>query len=70
MNKFPNKMIREAYESAKGKVFNKHAHDLSYTDQDGNKDYNHVALNWLEDQGILDRDLNRDRWVFEYRIVK
>jgi hypothetical protein len=70
MNKFPNKMIREAYESAKGKVFNKHTHDLSYTDQDGNKDYNHVAINWLEDQGILDRDLNRDRWVFEYRIVK
>ena len=29
MKRFPNKMIREAYESAKGKVFNKHSQDLT-----------------------------------------
>jgi hypothetical protein len=70
MKKFPNKMIREAYESAKGKVFNKHSHDLTYIDQDGNTDYNHVALNWLEDNGVLGVELNRTRRVFEHRLVE
>ena len=63
-------MIHEAYESAKGQVFRKRSQDRSYIDQQCNTDYNHVALNWLEDQGILGRELNRDCWVFEYRIVK
>jgi hypothetical protein len=70
MKKFPNKTIRAAYESAKGKVFNKHIYDLTYIDQDDNTDYNHVALNWLEDNGVLGVELNRTRWVFEYRLVK
>ena len=70
MNKFPNKMIRAAYESAKGKMFNKHSQDLTYIDQDDNTDYNHDALNWLEDNGILGMELNRTAWVFEYQLVK
>ena len=70
MNKFPNKMIRAAYDAAKGKVFNKHTHDLTYIDQDGNTDYNHMAMNWLEDNGILGVELNMSRLVFEYRLVK
>jgi hypothetical protein len=70
MNKFPNKTIRAAYEAAKGKVFTKRSDDLTYKDQDGNNDYNHVAMNWLEDNGILGMELNRTAWVFEYQLVK
>lgn len=70
MNKFPNKMIRAAYEAAKGKVFTKRSDDLTYVDQDGNTNYNHVAMNWLEDNGILDRKLKQGPYVFEYRLIK
>lgn len=70
MKKFPNKMIREAYESAKGRVFTQSSADLSYRDESGSKDYNHHALQWLYDQGIMQRTLNRERYVFEYRIMK
>lgn len=70
MKKFPNKMIREAYESALGKVFTQSTADLSFTDQHGNKNYNHHALQWLYDQGIIQRELNYDRFVFEYKVVK
>ena len=70
MKTFPNKVISKAYEEAKGKVFRKHSTDLTYIDQNGNKDYNHVAMNWLEDNGILVSTLNRTAWVFEYKIAK
>ena len=70
MKKFPNKMIREAYESAKGKVFNKHSQDLTYIDQDGNTNYNHIAMNWLEDNALLGVELNKSCLVFEYRLIK
>ena len=69
MRKFPNRVIERAYHAAQGKVFRKKTEDATYIDQDGNTDYNHVALNWLEDQGVLERELN-ENWVFEYRIVK
>ena len=69
MRKFPNRVIERAYHSAQGKVFHKKTTDATYIDQDGDTDYNHVALNWLEDHGILERELNRS-WVFEYRIAK
>jgi hypothetical protein len=70
MQKFPNKMISQAYESAKGKVFTKSSQYHTYKDQDGNTDYNHVALNWLEDNGILGREFDRRQIVFKYRLVK
>lgn len=70
MKKFPNKMIAETYEKAIGKIFNKHTHDHTYIDQDGCEDYNHHALEWLENNGILGVKLNKERWVFEYEIVK
>lgn len=69
-NRFPNKMIQAAYDSAKNRVFHKLSTDGSYVDELGSKDYNHVALQWLEDRGILERKLNQGPWVFEYRIVK
>lgn len=70
MKKFPNKMIREAYESAKGKVFTQSTADLSFRDEAGCGDYNHHALQWLYHQGIMQRTFNKNRFVFEYRIVK
>lgn len=70
MKTFPNKVIAKTYENAKGKIFHKRTNDLTYIDQDGSMDYNHVALNWLEDQGILGRNLSNEKWVFEYKIVK
>ena len=70
MKKFPNKKIAKAYESAKGKVFTKNSQDFTYIDQNGCTEYDHVAMNWLEDNGILGVSLNKERWVFEYRIVK
>jgi hypothetical protein len=70
MKNFPNKMIAMAYESAKGKVFRKYTANLTYIDQNNNKDYDHIALNWLEDKNILQKQLNRESWVYEYRIVK
>lgn len=70
MKKFPNKVISTAYESALGKVFTQSTADGSFKDQDGNKDYNHHALQWLYHQGIIQRELNYDRFVFEYKVVK
>jgi CO dehydrogenase/acetyl-CoA synthase delta subunit len=70
MKKFPNKVIRAAYESAQGKTFTQLTSDMSFRDQKGSRDYNHHALQWLVHHGIMQRTLNRNRWVFEYRIVK
>lgn len=70
MKKFPNKMIAEAYESAKGKVFTQLTSDMSFRDEKGCGDYNHHALQWLYDRGIMQRTLNWKKFVFEYRIVK
>lgn len=70
MKKFPNKKIATAYESARGKVFTKNSSDLTYKDQTGSTDYDHIALNWLEDNGVLDSKLHHSKWVFEYRLVK
>lgn len=68
--KWPNKVIADAYKSAKGKVFNKHTHDGTYIDQYDNEDYDHHALQWLEDRGVIECNLNRERWVFEYKIAE
>lgn len=73
MKKFPNKKIAAAYENAKGKVFTKRLNQIPYTyvDQVGvSNGYDHISMAWLEDNGIIGKTLNRDRWVFEYRIVK
>lgn len=70
MKNFPNKVIRKAYESALGKVFTQNSGDGSFKDQDGNKDYDHHALQWLYDRGIIQRELNYERFVFEYKVVK
>lgn len=69
MKKFPNKMIREAYESAKGKVFYLNTGDNSLSDETGSKDYNQHALQWLYHRGIMQRTINKN-FEFEYRIVK
>lgn len=70
MRKFPNKVIAEAYEAAKGKVFTKRSDTGEYFDSYQSNAYNHVAMQWLEDRGIIARSLNRKRYVFEYRVVK
>lgn len=70
MKKFPNKVISAAYERALGKVFTQSTGDGSFRDQNGSKDYNHHAMQWLYDRGIIQRELNRERFVFEYRVVK
>lgn len=70
MKRFPNKMIAEAYEKAKGKVFTQLSSDLSFRDEKGNSDYNHHAMQWLYHKGIIKRTLSKERFVFEYRVVK
>ena len=70
MKNFPNKMIAAAYESAKGKVFHKKTKSGVYTDQYGSSKYNHTALQWLEDHGILEAKYSPLLMPTEYRIVK
>lgn len=70
MKKFPNKMIASTYEVAKGKVFHKKSKGGEYTDQYGSSEYNHTALQWLEDHGILKAEYHPLLMPTEYRIVK
>lgn len=70
---FPSRKIADAYKNAKHKVFTKRISSVPYiyVDQNGvSNGYDHTAMAWLEDNRILEPTINRDRWVFEYRIVK
>ena len=51
MSLFPNKMIREAYESLDGKTLTKSSAKQRFTDQDGCTKYDYHAVQWLIDNG-------------------
>ncbi len=70
MKKFPNKMISAAYETAKGKVFTKRSDTGAYADEVGNMDYDHHSMQWLEDKGVITRELDKGPYVFKYKVVK
>ena len=70
MSRFPNKMIEQAYKSAKGKVFTQRTTDQTFFDENGSDQYDHQALQWLFDRGVIQRNLNLDKLVFEYRVAK
>lgn len=53
MPKFPNKMISEAYEAARGHVFTWSPARHIFTDQNGSCEYNYDAMIWLREHGWL-----------------
>lgn len=69
-SKFPNKVIEQTYEKAKGRTFTRLTSDMSFRDEKRSDDYNHHALQWLLDHGYMDRSLDRERFVFLYKIVR
>lgn len=70
MKRFPNKMVRETYEKAKGRTFYRLSSDLSFRDESRNGDYNHHALQWLLDHGYMEKVLDKENFVFLYKIVR
>lgn len=68
--KFPNKVIENAYHKAKNHSFNVRHHVQKYVDENGNDHYDYWAMEWLFAQGILDRKLDRNTFVFVYNLVK
>lgn len=69
-HRFPNKMLAETYEQAKGKTFTWHPTYQMFTDDTGCTDYNYSAMLWLYENGYIEKlPFNFENFTSRFKVT-